>query len=74
MSVNIAHDQSASKRLVCLAERRNSLSLERAGKKYMYAADIHGLLMSIFSINHLYQGLIALASTRVGNLVPRPHP
>ena len=40
------------KRSVCLAERYNSLSLERAREKY--AADIYGLLVSIFSINDLY--------------------
>ena len=42
------HDQSASKRSVCLAERYNSLSLERAREKY--ASDIYGLLVSIFSL------------------------
>ena len=45
-------DRSASKRSVCLAERYNSLSLERAREKY--ATDIYGLLVSIFSVNHLY--------------------
>ena len=42
-------DRSASKRSVCLAER---YSLERAREKY--AADIYGLLVSIFSVSHLY--------------------
>ena len=45
-------DRSASKRSVCLVERYNSLSLERAREKY--TADIYGLLVSIFSVNHLY--------------------
>ena len=45
-------DRSASKRSVCLAEHYSSLSLERAREKY--AADIYGLPVSIFSINHLY--------------------
>ena len=45
-------NQSASKRSVCLAEWYNSLSLERAREKY--AANIYGLLVSIFSVNHLY--------------------
>ena len=45
-------NRSASKRSVCLAERYNSLSLERAREKY--TADIYGLLVSIFSVNHLY--------------------
>ena len=48
---------------------RYSLSLERAREKY--AADIHVLWMSVFSIN---QGLIALASTKAGRLVPRTQP
>ena len=47
---HIARDRSASKRSVCLAERYNSLNLERAREKY--AADIYGPLVSIFSINH----------------------
>ena len=51
------HNRSASKHSVCLAERYNNLSLERAREKY--AADIHGLLTS------LNQGLIALAFMRV---------
>ena len=49
-----------------------SLSLERAREKY--ATDIYGLLVSIFSVNHLYLGLTALSSTRASSLVPRPHP
>ena len=67
MVINIACDRSTSKRSVCLAEQYNNLSLEGAREKY--AADIHGLLMSIFSIDHLYQ-----ASTRAGSLVSRPYP
>ena len=45
-------DQSASKHSVCLAERYNILSLERARGKY--AADIYGLLVCIFRVNNLY--------------------
>ena len=48
--------RSASKCSVCLVERYNSLSLERARDKY--AANIYGLLVSIFCINHLYSVLI----------------
>ncbi|MCG8622362.1 MAG: hypothetical protein MJE68_10260 [Proteobacteria bacterium] len=44
-------DCSVSKCSVYLAERYNSLSLERAREKY--AADIYGLLVSIFSVDHL---------------------
>ena len=58
---HIACNRSASKRSVCLAEQYNSLSLERA--REMYAANVYGLLVSIISINHLYQGLTALSST-----------
>ena len=69
-SINIAHDRFASKHSVCLVEWYNSLSLE--GAREQYAADIHGLLMSIFSVSHPYHRLVvALASTRAGSLVPR---
>ena len=54
---HIASDQSACKHSVYLAEGYNNLSLERAREKYMYTADIYGLLVSV---NHLHQGLIAL--------------
>ena len=48
-----------------------SLSQERAREKY--SADTHRLLVSIFSVNHLYEPR-ALSSTTAGNLVPRPYP
>ena len=38
--------------LFCLADQYNSLSLERAREKY--ASDTYGLLVNIFSVNHLY--------------------
>ena len=44
-------DRSTSKRSVCLAEWYDSLSLERARENY--AADVYGLLVSIFSVHHL---------------------
>ena len=69
MPVNIARGRSASKRSV---EQYNSLSLEGAREKH--AADIHRLLMSIFSVNHLYQRLIAHASTILEQVVSCPDP